>query len=87
MANRSDRREGKPVTRLGSKARASDWLLTRGFHFGQEMSGSLGANALHKQAGDTTAVLTPCHERVNRNRNLNAEARGYPEDCCYEGEV
>jgi len=59
MADRSDRREGKSITRVGSKARASDWLITREFHFGQEMPGSFRANALHLQAGDTTAVLTP----------------------------
>ncbi len=87
MADRSDRREEKPITRLGSQARATDWLPTRGFHFGQEMPGSLRTNALHLQAGDTTAVLTHCHEPLNNHRKLNADARGHPEDCCYEGQV
>jgi hypothetical protein len=82
MADRSDRREGKPITTVGSKARASDWLLTREFHFGQEMPGFTRATALHSQAGDTTAVLTLCRERVNphRNRDPNTGARGEPEN-------
>jgi hypothetical protein len=58
MADRSDRREDKPITCLGVRTRPIDWLLTRGFLFGQEIPGSTGAQFLHSQAGDTTAVLT-----------------------------
>ena len=31
MAHRSDRRRGKPITRLAVRGRASDWLPARGF--------------------------------------------------------
>ena len=69
MADRSDRREDKPITCLGVRTRPTDWLLTRGFLFGQEIPGSTRAQPLHSQAGDTTAVLTLCHERINTHRN------------------
>jgi hypothetical protein len=69
MADRSDRREGKPVTSLGLRTRPTDWLLTRGFLFGQEIPGSTRAQPLQIQAGDTTAVLTLCHQRRNSHRN------------------
>ena len=78
MADRSDRREGKPVTSLGVRTRPTDWLLTRGFLFGQEIPGSTRAQPLQLQAGDTTAVLTLCHERRNTHRNRGA--RGEPEN-------
>ena len=55
MAHRSDRREGKPKNLGGIKARLNDWLLARGFHFGQEGKGSFAPNPLHSQAGDTSA--------------------------------
>src|SRR3989304_4869806 len=34
----------------------------------------------HSQAGDTTALLTDCHEPLNNDRKVNADARGHPED-------
>lgn len=58
MAHRSDRREGKPKNLVGIKARSNDWLLARGFHFGQEGKGPFAPNPLHSQAGDTSARLT-----------------------------
>ena len=36
MAHRSDRRGGRPITRLAVRGRASDWLPARGFHDGPE---------------------------------------------------
>ena len=81
MADRSDRREEKPITCLGVRTRPTDWLLTRGFLFGQEIPGSTRAQPLHSQAGDTTAVLTLCHKRINthRNRYQDTHAPGRPE--------
>jgi len=58
MANRSDRREVKPENLWANKARPDDWLLARGFHFGQEGKRPFAANPLHSQAGDTSARLT-----------------------------
>lgn len=73
MADRSDRREDKPITCLGVRTRPIDWLLTRGFLFGQEIPGSTGAQFLHSQAGDTTAVLTL---RLNGNeRSSHSRAK------------
>ncbi len=58
MAHRSDRREVKPTDLWANKARLDDWLLARGFHFGQEGKRPFAANPLHSQAGDTSARLT-----------------------------
>jgi hypothetical protein len=68
MANRSDRREDKPRTPWAMKARLDDWLLARGFHFGQEGKSSIRVIPLHLQAEDTNAGLTL---RLRRRRVLH----------------
>ena len=68
MANRSDRREGKPATAWAMKARPDDWLLARGSHFGQERQGAIPPASLQSQAGDTYAGLTRRHRPRHAHR-------------------
>ena len=79
MAHRSDRREGKPKNLGGIKARSNDWLLARGFHFGQEGKRPFAANPLHSQAGDTSARLTyRCQYRRELRKAGNKFTSGGP---------
>ncbi len=54
------------------KARLDDWLLARGFHFGQEGKSSIRAIPLHLQAEDTNAGLTHRLRRRVLHQLLNA---------------
>ena len=72
MAHRSDRREGKPRNLWDTRVRLNDWLLARGFHFGQDGNGSFAPNPLHTQAGDTSARLTyRCQRRRSHREGWN----------------
>jgi len=79
MAHRSDRREVKPENLWANQARLDDWLLARGFHFGQEGKRPIPHIPLHKQAGDTSARLTyRCQYRRELRNACNKSSIGGP---------
>src|SRR5439155_4133199 len=79
--NRSDRRGGKPITRVAISGRCIDWLPARGFHHGPERQRST------PEAEDTTAVWSSSAQLLRRDllrdRDREPSFKGAESTCLF----